>query len=157
MGARVKITFVRSHGWGGPRSFSVFHSEGGSLEDSAEQVNASKIALWQEEWQQAGFGHGRFGYGSFGWGQGGLVNGGFGYGEFGLGEFGYYNEVVEWVTPQKWPDGLHTFGVRLYKGSGAASKQIAGASMLIASPPDDPATMSFSGMTGGRCLFTVLE
>jgi hypothetical protein len=85
------------------------------------------------------------------------VKGGFGYGRFGSGEFGYYNAVVEWVTPHRWSDGLHSFGVRLYKPSGAASATISRVTIMIASVPDDPPAMRFEGMTGGECRFSVMN
>jgi hypothetical protein len=147
MGSKVKITFVCSHKWSGAYGFDVFHSAGYFLKYPLVQVNGSRVQLWRNSWEQAGFGRGRFGYGSFGWAQGGLTSGGFGYGRFGAGEFGYYNQVVEWVTPQTFDDGRHTFGVRLYKANDLMGDEIPLCRVMIASTPNDPKALRFKSMS----------
>jgi len=150
MSARVKISFLRSHRWSGTANFEVFYSPGVWLIYPPEKINGSPVPIWQYAWEQAGFGHGRFGYGSFGWGQGGLAAGGFGFGKFGLGEFGYYNAVVEWITPKAYPDGLHSFGVLMYKETGSPGSFITENNVLIRSTPSAPAALLFDTMTDGE-------
>jgi hypothetical protein len=157
MSSQVKIKFVRLHRWGLPKGFSVFHSKGSSLGELPEQVNGAKIPLWPNEYEQAGFGHGPFGTGRFGWGLGQVDGGGFGSGLFGVGEFGYCNPVTEWTSPKKWTDGLHTFGVQLYKKSGPAGQPITETTIFIASTPEDPAAMKFLEMADGQCRFLILD
>ncbi|MFA5864483.1 MAG: hypothetical protein WC975_07320 [Phycisphaerae bacterium] len=149
MSARVKISFVKRHGWKNPVSFEVYHSEGSYVRFPLEVVTGAPVPLWGHGWEQAGFGHGRFGTGSFGWGQGGLVSGGFGFGRFGAGEFGYFNDVVEWITPRTYKDGLHSFGTAILGGNGVPSSHIQDTQVLITSIPADPKGLIMDEMTAG--------
>ena len=153
MPARVTLRFTKRHSWPHPGTFDVVHSDGPELALPSAPINPSPLPLWRYAWQKAGFGHGRFGLGSFGWGQGGLTGGGFGFGRFGAGEFGYYNETVEWTTPQAYRDGLHTFGVAFTGSSGYPGWDLPEQTVLLISTPAAPKALLLNSLAAGTGTF----
>jgi len=147
MAAKVKIEFVKRHGWHRPYGFHVYCDRGPAMTVDARMITGQPVRLWSESWEKAGFGAGRFGYGSFGWAQGQTSGGGFGYGRFGAGEFGYYNAVVQWTTPQAFDDGQYAFGVELVAESLLLDPTWREQTVLVMSKPDVPRRIAVSGST----------
>ena len=150
MSAKVKLQFVKRHGWHRPLGFYVYHDTSWRISYQADLVTGVAVRLWRYGWEKAGFGHGRFGYRSFGWAQGGLTSGGFGYGRFGEGEFGYYNEVMEWEAPKRYQDGRHTFGVELVSTNYQIDFSYPEQTIVIMSKPAAPLILELVSMESGE-------
>ncbi len=149
MAARIRLRLTKQHGWYRVRGVHLHYENGRSLTGASVRLTGEPMSLWANAWEKAAFGHGRFGYGSFGWAQGGMTSGGFGYGLFGDGEFGYYNEVFEWISPDLYEDGWHTFGLELVGTNNQPSASVAEQTVFVVSQPSRPRLLEFESMAGG--------
>lgn len=152
LGARVKLTVLRSQGLPVGATFNVYGDSGTGQMDYDVPLNETPIPIWPCPQDKAGFGMACFGDGDFGWDAAAAV--GFGKGCFGYGQFGLDADAIEWISPLL-AEGAYRFGIKAIDTAGNLSAACETGPLTVV-PPARPAARldiaSFDDRTGRLAL-----
>ncbi len=152
LGARVKLTVLRSQDLPVGTTFNVYGDGGTGPIDYDMPLSETPIPIWPCPQDKAGFGTACFGEGDFGWDAAAAV--GFGKGCFGYGQFGLDADVIEWISPLL-TEGAYRFGVKAIDTAGNLSAACEMGPLTVV-PPARPAARldiaSFDDETGRLTL-----